>query len=166
MKRSNIIDEMIEVDGDMISEHEFEKMVSKYKNKGGTLCIFDDLMESVDETNSKIFTKISHHENCSVIFLTQSLFLDNKHYRTMSRNATYIVLMKNPRNVSQIKNLSSQMCADQKLLIGAYKEATKHPYSYLLLDFHPQIPEHIRLRSHIFPNQQPMRVYMSCNGIS
>lgn len=73
--------------------------------------------------------------------------------------------MKNPRNVSQIKNLSTQMCSDQSLLIDAYKQATKSPYSYILIDFHPQTPEHIRLRSDIFPNRGPMKVFLEKNSI-
>lgn len=165
MIKAKLVDELVHIEGDMISEHEFEKRVSKYRSKNGSLCLFDDCLELIDETNSKIFTKISHHENCSVIFLTQSLFADNKHYRTMSRNATYMVLMKNPRNISQIKNLSSQMCADKSLLVNAYKEATKTAYSYLFIDFHPRTPEHIRFRSNILPNEGPMKVYLERNSL-
>lgn len=165
MISKGLVDELVYIKGDMISESDFERKVSKYRNKGGSLCLFDDLLEAIDETNSKIFTKISHHENCSVIFLTQNLFVDNKHYRTMSKNATYMVLMKNPRNMSQIKNLSSQMCSEKSLLVNAYKEATRAAYSYLFIDFHPRTPEHIRLRSHILPHQAPMKVYLETNGI-
>lgn len=165
MIKNKLVDELVYVEGDMISETDFERRVSKYRSKNGSLCLFDDLLEAVDETNSKIFTKISHHERCSVIFLTQSLFVDNKHYRTMSKNATYMILMKNPRNMSQIKNLSSQMCAEKSLLVNAYKEATKQAYSYLFIDFHPRTPEHIRLRSNILPNQTPVKVYMDKNSL-
>ena len=165
MLRQKLVDEIIEIEDEMISEREFEEKVSPYRNKGGSLCIFDDLMESINETNSKIFTKIAHHENASIIFLTQSLFVDNKHYRVMSRNATYMIIMKNPRDVSQIKNLAAQVGVDKNLLIEAYKEATKRPYTYLFIDYHAQTPEHIRFRSDIFPNgASPMRVYMPKNS--
>jgi len=165
MIKAGLVDELVFIKDDMISESDFERKVSKFKNKGGSLCIFDDLLEAIDETNSKIFTKISHHEKCNVIFLTQNLFVDNKHYRTMSKNVTYMVLMKNPRNMSQIKSLSSQMCSEKSLLVKAYKEATRTAYSYLFIDFHPRTPEHIRLRSHILPNQGPMKVYLETNSI-
>jgi len=165
MIEAGLVDELVFIKGDMISESDFERKVSKYRNSGGSLCVFDDLLEAIDETNSKIFTKISHHENCNVIFLTQSLFVDNKHYRTMSKNATYMVLMKNPRNMSQIKNLSSQMCSEKSLLVKAYKDATRAAYSYLFIDFHPRTPEHIRLRSHILPYQGPIKVYLDSNGV-
>ena len=164
MLKSGLVDELIEVEDEMVGEKEFEKLVLPYKNDGGSLCVFDDCMELIDSTNSKIFTKIAHHENCSIIFLTQSLFVDNKHYRVMSRNATYIIVMKNPRDVAQIKNLSIQMGVDKNLLVEAYKEATKKAYSYLLLDFHPTTPDHIRLRSNILPGSSPMRVYLHKNS--
>ena len=164
MLKSGLVDELIEVEDEMVGEKEFEKLVSPYKSDGGSLCVFDDCMELIDSTNSKIFTKIAHHENCSIIFLTQSLFVDNKHYRVMSRNATYIIVMKNPRDVAQIKNLSIQMGVDKNLLVEAYKEATKKAYSYLLLDFHPTTPDHIRLRSNILPGSSPMRVYLHKNS--
>jgi len=99
MINAGLADELVFIKGDMISESDFEREVSKYRNSGGSLCVIDSLIEAIDKSNSKICTKISHHENCDVIFLTQSLFVDNKHYRTMSKNATYMVLMKSPRNM-------------------------------------------------------------------
>jgi hypothetical protein len=160
-----LINELVEIDDKMISEDEFEKKVKPYKDKGGALCIFDDLMEYIDETNSKIFTKTAHHDNCSVIFLTQALFVDNKHYRLMSKNTNYFVLMKNPRDVSSITHLASQMGSPKGFLISAYKEATKKAYSYLLIDFFPTTPDHIRLRSNIFSNEGPMKTYLHKNSI-
>lgn len=165
MLKNKIINEMIEIDDKMITENEFVKLISHYKNKGGSLCIFDDCMEYVDENSSKIFTKIAHHENCNVIFITQSLYIDNKYYRMMSKNANYMIVMKNPRDVSHIRTLASQMGLDIKLLLSAYKDATKTSYSYLLIDFHPTTPEHIRLRSNIFLNEAPMKVFMQKNCI-
>ena len=45
----------------------------------------------------------------SVIFLTQNLFHKNKHMRTISLNAHYLVLFKNPRDVEQFTTLARQM---------------------------------------------------------
>jgi hypothetical protein len=55
----------------------------------------------------------------------------------MSKNANYIIVTKNPRDVSHIRTLVSQMGMDQKLLLSAYKDATKNSYIYLLIDFLP-----------------------------
>lgn len=55
---------------------------------------------------SKHFTAEHGTRTLSIIFLTQSLFVGIQHYRVMSRNATYIIVMKNPRDVAQIKKHS------------------------------------------------------------
>jgi len=73
------------------------------------LIIFDDLMSEIDQNIENIFTKHSHHRNISVIFITQNLFQDNSHMRTMSRSASYVVVFKNPRDVNQISYLARQM---------------------------------------------------------
>ena len=38
-----------------------------------------------------------------------------------------------------------------KFLQVAYEDATKDPYRYLFLDFHPNSPEFARVRGNIFP---------------
>jgi len=63
-----------------------------------TLLILDDLMTEADNSIANVFTKISHHRNVLVVFLTENLFHQNKH---ISLNAHYIVLVKNPRDVGQ-----------------------------------------------------------------
>ncbi len=52
----------------------------------------------------------------------------DKYYRMMSKNANYIIVMKKPRDVSHIRILASQMGMDLKLLLLAYKDATKNSY--------------------------------------
>ena len=83
--------------------------IEDFDGKEPTLVIIDDLMQETNETVAKMFTKGSHHRNISVVFLTQNLFPKNKFARTMSRNAHYMVLFKNPRDVSQFANLARQM---------------------------------------------------------
>ena len=57
----------------------------------------------------------------------------------MSLNAHYIVLFKNPRDASQFANLARQMYPKQwQFAVEAYKDATREPYSYLLLDLRPE----------------------------
>jgi hypothetical protein len=87
--------------------------------------LFDDCLEDINQTNSKIFTKIYHHEKCNVIFIIQNLFANKKHYRVMSRNSTYIIIMKNPRDASQVNFFANQMRVGENLLLDAYKTATK-----------------------------------------
>ena len=57
------------------------------------LLIIDDTMNEMDEPVANLFTKGSHHRNVSVAFLVQNLFHKNKHIRTISLNAHYMVCL-------------------------------------------------------------------------
>jgi len=161
MINTGLVHELVELDEKMISHDDYMEKISPYKDKGGSICIFDDCMELIDNTNSKMFTRISHHQNCNTIFITHAVFMSkNESYKMMSKNAKYFYLMKNPRDVSQVKIFSSQIGINSSRMVNIFKEATKNAYSYLLIDFHPETPDHIRLRSNIFPHEGPIKVYM------
>src|SRR5215510_45853 len=115
-----------------------------------TLLIIDDLMTEADQRVTNIFTKHSHHQSVSVMFLTQNLFYKNA--RTMGLNAHYLVLFKNPRDASQIMFLARQIYPlKSKFMIEAYEDATSEPYSYLVVDLKPTTGDKMRRRSGIFP---------------
>ena len=119
-----------------------------------TLLVIDDLMQETNETVANLFTKGSHHRNVSVMFLAQNLFPKNKFARTMSLNAHYMILFKNPRDASQFANLARQMYPKRsQFAIEPYKDATKVPYSYLLIDLRPEQDDDLRLRTNIFPGE-------------
>jgi len=118
------------------------------------LLIVDDLMNETDDSVANLFTKGSHHRNISVAFLTQNLFHKNKHIRTISLNAHYMVLFKNPRDASQFASLARQMYPNKSAFaVEAYKDATKEPYSYLFVDLRPEQDEDLRLRTNVFPDK-------------
>ena len=83
--------------------------VSSFDEKKRTLLVMDDLMTCTDDRMVDIFTKISHHRNLSVVYLTQNLFYKIKQTRTLSLNSHYIVLFKNARDAIQVANLARQM---------------------------------------------------------
>ena len=129
---------------------------------GNLILVVDDLMDSADTASlmSDIFTKYSHHYNISCIFILQNLFPKFQQARTISLNANYIVLMKNTRDKAQIKHLSSQVFPGAtSFLIQSFEDATKQPFSYLLLDFKPDTPDSIRVRANIFPTDIHPTVY-------
>ena len=118
--------------------------------------IIDDLMQEINETVANMFTKGSHHRYISVVFLAQNLFPKNKFARTMSLNTHYMVLFKNPRDVSQFANLASspdRCIQTSQFAVEAYRDATREPYSYLLVDLRPEQDEELRLRTNIFPGE-------------
>ena len=116
------------------------------------LLVIDDLMNEADESVANLFTKGSHHRNVSVLFLVQNLFHKNRYVRTISLNAHYMVLFKNPRDASQFSSLARQMYPNKSaFVVEAYKDATRQPYSYLFVDLRPEQDEDLRLRTNIFP---------------
>lgn len=120
-----------------------------------TLLIIDDLMQETDERVTKLFTKGSHHRNISVLYLVQNLFGKNKEHRTISLNAHYMVIFKNPRDGSQITHLAKQMYPDNvKYVKEAFADATLQPHGYLFVDLKQDTPDNLRLRTNIFDRQQ------------
>ena len=119
------------------------------------LIVIDDLMSEVDQRVTSIFTEQSHHLNISVILILQNLFLSkNKEIRTISLNAHYLVIFKNPRDKSQIIHLGKQMFPGQlNYVTEAFKNATEQSHGYLLLDCKQETPENLRLRTSIFPGE-------------
>jgi len=119
-----------------------------------TLLIVDDQMtEAVN--NKKIvdlFTKGVHHNSCSVIFITQNLFVQGKYSRDIRLNTHYITIFKSPTAKYQLSFLERQLFPGlPKFLVSAYSEATREPYSYLFLNLHPNCSENLRVSSNIIP---------------
>ena len=103
---------------------------------------------------TSLFTENSHHRNLSVIYVVQNLFEKGPESRTVSLNAHYMVIFKNPRDASQISHLARQMYPGRgKYLQEAFAHATSKPYGYLLVDARQETPEHLRLRMNIFLGQ-------------
>ena len=111
-------------------------------------------MDIADKSITSLFTKGSHHRNISVIYIVQNLFDSNKNHRTISLNAHYLIIFKNPRDASQIVHLAKQMYPGQsKYVQEAFTLATNNPHGYLLVDLKQTTPDSLRMRSHIFPGE-------------
>ena len=82
------------------------------------------------------------------------MFPKNRESRTISLNAQYIVAFKNPRDATQVTHLARQMYPGRvKYMQETFKDATSGPYGYLLLDLKQETPEHLRLRTNVFPDE-------------
>ena len=115
------------------------------------LIIIDDLMEEKDGSVTKLFTKVSHHRNTSVLYITQNIFEKHKDSRTISLNAQYMIAFKNPRDPSQIQHLARQMYPTKSdYMMDAFLKATTKEHGYLFIDLTQGTPEGYRLRSSIF----------------
>jgi hypothetical protein len=142
--------------------HEGLPDVSRFDGRQRVLLIIDDLMNEADQNVCNLFTKLSHHRSVSVVFITQNLYHRNRFVRTMNLNTHYIVMFKNPRDANQVTTLARQMYPGKsKFVIEAFKDATKNPYGYLLIDLKPDTDERYRIRTNIFPDDDRQYVYVS-----
>lgn len=88
-----------------------EDMINKDKlvpNDGKNRClVIDDLICECSNSSAlvKLFTKISHHRNLSVILLIQALFWPGDAIRIAQRNATHLVLFSSPRDALSVRTM-------------------------------------------------------------
>lgn len=124
------------------------------------LCIFDDLMSEMSKTPDLIslFTRDVHHLSINCVHIVQNMFFEG--LRTSRINSKYLILMKNPSDKLQVLNLARQLYpGTSKFFLDAYADATKQPYSYLVVDLAMPTAEEMRLRTNIFPSEWPTVVY-------
>ena len=80
--------------------------------EGPKLLIIDDLILELNKELANHFIAGSHHKQTKTIFITHSLYLNNKLYRLISNNSQYILLSKNKRNLSQVSRLGHQILGE------------------------------------------------------
>ncbi|KAK3920293.1 Mitochondrial escape protein 2-like protein [Frankliniella fusca] len=132
---------------------EHHQWITSRQGKKPKLVIVDDFLDQIKNPEFlKIAIKGSHHRNLSFWFLTQALFPPN--FRQISLQAHYVILLKSPRDIQQMRTLALQVDpANWRGMLEAYLDATQEGHSYILFDFHVRQQDHLRLRTHIFPGE-------------
>ena len=129
--------------------------LQKWFPKGGLL-VLDDLMVEGGEDKEllDLFTKHSHHQNITVLYLCQDMFPPGKYAKCISRNAHYIVAFNNPRDQLGMKNLLLQAfptCWQD--MMDVYQKVTERPFGYTVLDLHPASDDMKRVFSHLLTHE-------------
>ena len=129
---------------------------------GGGVLVLDDLMD--EGSNNKrlldLFTKHSHHQGITVLYLCQDLFPNGKFAKTISRNAHYIVTVKNPRDQLGIRNLLLQSFPTQwQAVLDTFRKVTEQPFGYMLLYLHPASQDDQRILSHLLKHEGFVRCH-------
>ena len=71
--------------------------------------------------------------------------------------------MKSMRNASQIRCLATQLyLGNIGFMMGAYQDAMKEAYGYLVIDMSPSADDLYRLRTHIFLDEDTV-IYMDAS---
>jgi len=120
------------------------------------LIVIDDQMAetSNDKRILNLFTKGSHHRNLSVVFIVQNVYFQGKIMRTLSLNAAYLVLFKNPRDKLQMITLGKQMYPGKtEQFLRKYEAAVQRPFGYLFVDLKPTTADECRLRVNVLPGE-------------
>ncbi len=110
---------------------------------------------SANSELQRVFTQYVHHRNLSAIYIVQNLFVQGKSSRTISLNANYMILFKNPRDVNQVAMLGRQMYpGNTKYFMECYHDAVNQPFSYIMIDYKAKTPEQYRLRTGLLSDRQ------------
>ena len=121
--------------------------------------VIDDLAHQLVKSPAMevLFTQGCHHKKFSVIYITQNMFQKGQNARTITLNTWYNVVFRNLRDASQINVLGRQMFPGKPgILQEAYEDATGRPYGYLIIDNSPHSDRKYRLRTQIFPSEDPL----------
>ena len=120
------------------------------------LIVIDDLQDVATKSTQveNLFCRAMHHANATICYLTQNLYYQGKNARNIGLNSHFNVLFKNQRGITQIQTLAKQTGLSN--LVHAYKDAMKDKYGYLVVDLCPHSSDDFRLRTHIFPGEDPI----------
>lgn len=142
--------------------------IQEFADGEHNLVVLDDMMHQVVKAGNmeKLFTLGSHHLHLSVIFISQNLFQQGKHARTIALNTEYYILYKNPRDSGQINTLAKQLGMSLgNTLKSAYTDAVSiDPYGYIFLDMTQHCPDSLRIRSGVLPSEQTV-IYKPVKGL-
>ena len=123
-----------------------------------SLIVLDDLAHLLysNKEMELLFSQVSHHRKISVCHIKNNLFYQGKHARTISLNTHLYVLLSNPRDESQILTLGRQVYPSKPLcLLEAYRYCMTTT-GYLLLDLQPHTEPKYRMRTRIYPGEDPI----------
>ena len=125
-------------------------------NKRNLIVIDDQMIEAgKDNRIVNLFTKGSHYQNLSVIYIEQNLFHQGKGDRSISLNNHYLVLFKNPRDKLQVLTLAKQTYPGlTDFFLKQYEEAVRGPYWYLLIHLKTATQDDCRLRTNVLPGEE------------
>ena len=129
--------------------------LQKWFPKGGLLVLDDLMAEGGDDKELlDLFTKHSHHQNITVLYLCQDMFPPGKYAKSISRNAHYIIAFKNPRDQLGIRNLLLQAFPTYwQDVMDVYQKVIERPFGYMVLDSHPASDDRIHVLSHLLTHE-------------
>lgn len=132
----------------------------------GILIIIDDFgTEITKDMRDLVAVGVHHLRIAGLFFLQQNLFSKTPFNRDLTISSQYMVFFNCPRDKLMITNFARQFApGNGRYIVDAYHKIMETPYNTMLVDLHQKTPNHIRIRSNIFPHQAPMIVWMPSIG--
>ena len=123
---------------------------------GYDIIVFDDLIQKIEKCPylAHLFTAGTHHDNQSVVVLTQNYYQKGPIADTLRKNSHYVMLFKDPGDKTIARTMSWRMYPKNfDYMLDAFEQATSQPHGYLLIDRTQNTSDDYRLRSNIVPNK-------------
>ena len=149
-----------------------EEIVAPFVREG-VILIVDDGLSQLQGYLPKVFEEFTSKNNASIIFVSQSIFVDDKNFIRISQNCHYIIFMANRRNPARIRALAQQVKpCNQSFITDCFLDATKfkrlkssssqkYGFGYFILEFDLKSPEILMCRTNIFPEEiEPITIYV------
>ena len=130
----------------------------------GWLFLFDDCIQDLTsgKKNGALhwLSVTTHHANLITIFITQSLFLNQK-LRELLRQCQLLIYFENVRARDSFRRFSQQIFRTN-ILNGAMQDICKlKPFGFMVLDLSPRKNEAIRIRDNLTFADEPIHVFAS-----
>ena len=123
--------------------------------------LMDDVMSEICSSDAlmQCYSGAAHHLNFCCVLVTQNIFASRHiNYLTAMKNATCMILFKQPRDAQAIGILGRQIFPFRNGSLAfqeAFDRATySKPYGFLLLNLENECPSEYRLRSGLFPEEE------------
>lgn len=117
-------------------------VIDKYS--GSKLLVIDDLCLSQSKSLTQHFLAGSHHKNTTTIYISHSIYMNDENYRMLSNNSQYMLLMNNKRQMASVFRLArSILGTEYKRITDAYEYNRNKQFGFVLLSFHPKVPEEL-----------------------
>ena len=104
--------------------------------------VFDDMSAELKNNTcfTNFFTKMAHHCQCLMAYLTQNAYEPGKDATTRARNCAYQIFFNNKADIRWIRLLGQQLLHNSKLFNDMFQYTTREPYSCLLIDNRTMTP--------------------------
>ena len=114
-----------------------------------TLLCLDDMVMSLTDFHSDMYIK-SRHSRVTPMILSQLVF-NSKQLKNILVNCTMIFFMSS-KSMLQSFTYFARQSGETKFLVDAYKKLADEPYQYLLILRDSRVPDLLRIRTNIFPD--------------